>query len=88
MAVMQQLGKPVPDVGIIGHIGKQAFLHWLREIGPKLESRPAKDFLKVRHRQFPLFEWTDEEHAKMAAVPVSTVAKLTAGNEGLAASHK
>ncbi|HEY0423351.1 MAG TPA: hypothetical protein VGC82_08515 [Rhodopila sp.] len=50
---MEQLGKPVPDVCIIGHIGKQAFLHWLWEIWPKLESRPAKDFLKVRHRQSP-----------------------------------
>jgi hypothetical protein len=53
MAVVEQLGEPIPDPRVFGYIGKQAFLHRLREIRPKLESRPAKDFLKVRHRQSP-----------------------------------
>jgi hypothetical protein len=53
MAVVEQLGKPIPDVCIIGYIGKQPFLHRLREIRPKLERRLAKDFFKVRHRRSP-----------------------------------
>ena len=53
MTVVEKMRKPVPDGGVIRDVGKQAFLYLLGKIGPQLKGRPAKDFLKVRHRRSP-----------------------------------
>jgi hypothetical protein len=34
MAVVEQMGKPVPDTRVVRHMGKQALLHLLRKIRP------------------------------------------------------
>jgi hypothetical protein len=53
MAIVEQMRKPVPDAGVVGHTGEEELLDVPREIGPEPKRRPAKDLFIVRHRRSP-----------------------------------